>query len=145
MRLVIQRVKEASVIIDNKEYSSIKKGLLCFVGFSDSDTNDDILWGLNKILKLKLFANSQSIEEVGGELLIVSQFTLFASIKKGTKPSWSRAAKPAVAKDLYNNFINMSTEISKNNIKTGIFGADMDVQLINDGPLTLIIDTKQRE
>jgi len=145
MRLVIQRVKEASVRIDNKEYSSIKKGLLCFVGFSDSDTNDDILWGLNKILKLKLFTNSQSIEEVGGELLIVSQFTLFASIKKGTKPSWSRAAKPVVAKDLYNNFINMSKKTSKNNIKTGIFGADMDVQLINDGPLTLIIDTKQRE
>ena len=145
MRLIIQRVKSASVLIEEKEYSSINVGLLCFVAFSDEDTKDDLMWAANKILKLKLFLNNQSVEEVNGELLIVSQFTLFASIKKGTKPSWSRAASPNIAKDLYNNFISILKEISANNINTGVFGADMDVQLINDGPVTLIIDTKQRQ
>ena len=145
MRLIIQRVKSASVFIKEKKFSSINGGLLCFIAFSNDDTKDDLIWAVNKILKLKLFINNQSVEEVGGELLFVSQFTLFASIKKGTKPSWSRAAKPTISKDLYHNFINLFKEISENNIKTGVFGADMDVQLINNGPLTLIIDTKQRE
>ena len=145
MRVIIQRVTEASVIINQRLHSSINQGLLCFVGFCDSDTKEDFEWSINKILKLKLFENNSSIEDIDGELLIVSQFTLFASIKKGTKPSWSRAAKPHLAEIFYNEFVNISKDKTANKTQTGIFGSDMKVESINDGPVTLILDTKKRE
>tara|TARA_B100001250_G_scaffold408629_1_gene431379 strand:+ start:456 stop:893 length:438 start_codon:yes stop_codon:yes gene_type:complete len=145
MRLVIQKVKEATVNIDNKKYSYIKSGLLCFVAFCDHDLEDDLSWAINKLLKLKLFNNNGSIQNMGLELLIVSQFTLFANIKKGTKPSWVKAAKPGFAKKLYALFINLLKDKHPGKIKTGVFGADMKVQLINDGPVTLIIDTKNKQ
>ena len=145
MRIVIQRVKSASVVINSELHSSIKQGLLCFVGFCDTDTELDFIWSLNKLLNLKLFKNNSSLEDLNAQLLIVSQFTLFASIKKGTKPSWSKAAKPDLAKKLYNQFINMSKERVGKNLQTGLFGADMQIESINDGPVTLILDTKNKE
>jgi D-tyrosyl-tRNA(Tyr) deacylase len=144
MRIVIQRVKSAKVIIDNREYSSINNGLLCLVGFCDSDTFVDFEWATNKIKKIKIFNNS-SLEHLGLDLMIVSQFTLFASLKKGNKPSWSKAASPELAEKLYNDFIKTCKNHILNPIKTGIFGADMQIDLINDGPFTLIIDTKRKE
>ncbi|MAZ58142.1 MAG: D-tyrosyl-tRNA(Tyr) deacylase [Flavobacteriales bacterium] len=144
MRIVIQRVKSAKVIIDNREYSSINNGLLCLVGFCDSDTFVDFEWATNKIKKIKIFNNS-SLEHLGLDLMIVSQFTLFASLKKGNKPSWSKAASPELAEKLYNDFIQTCKNHILNPIKTGIFGADMQIDLINDGPFTLIIDTKRKE
>jgi len=145
MRLVIQKVTEASVTIDEKNYSYIKNGLLCFVAFCDNDSEDDLSWAMNKVLKLKLFNDGGSLENMGLELLIVSQFTLFANVKKGTKPSWSKAAKPQFAKKLYDLFINMVKNKHPHKVKTGVFGADMKVKLINDGPVTLIIDTKNKQ
>ena len=145
MRLIIQRVKCAKVIIDEKQYSMINEGLLCFVGFCDSDSSVDFEWAINKIKKLKIFNNGLSLEDLNLELMIVSQFTLFASIKKGTKPSWSKAAPPELAKTLYADFVQMCQNYILKSIKTGVFGADMKIELINDGPVTLIIDTKQKE
>jgi D-tyrosyl-tRNA(Tyr) deacylase len=146
MRLVVQRVQSAKVIIENREYSVIKQGLLCFVGFCDSDTSVDFEWAVNKIKTIKIFNNNKSsLEDLGLELMIVSQFTLFASIKKGTRPSWSKAAAPELAESLYNDFIKTCENHILNPIKTGVFGSDMQIDLINDGPLTLLIDTKQKE
>ena len=145
MRIIIQRVKEASVVIDQKQYSSISSGLLCLVGFCNNDTEDDFVWAANKIFNLKLFKDEKSLEEIQGGILIVSQFTLFASIKKGMKPSWSRAANTKTAKLLYDKFIDLCKDKTHLNILTGMFGADMSVQSVNDGPFTLIIDTKNRE
>ena len=145
MRIIIQRVKSGKVIINHQQYSCIKQGLLCFVGFCDSDNIVDFEWAINKIRKLKLFNNQMSLEELKGELLIISQFTLFASIKKGTKPSWSKAAKPEVAKKLYNDFVKICKNQMLECVQTGVFGADMQIELINDGPVTLILDTKKRE
>ena len=146
MRLVVQRVQSAKVIIENREYSIIKQGLLCFVGFCDSDTSVDFEWAMNKIKTIKIFNNNKSsLEDLGLELMIVSQFTLFASVRKGTKPSWSKAAPPALAEKLYNDFIKTCKNHMLNPVKTGIFGANMQIDLINDGPLTLIIDTKRKE
>ena len=145
MRILIQRVKSGKVIINDQQYSSIKQGLLCFVGFCDSDNTVDFEWAINKIRTLKLFNNQMSLEELEGELLIISQFTLFASIKKGSKPSWSKAAKPEVAKQLYNEFVEICKNQILERVQTGVFGADMQIELINDGPVTLILDTKKRE
>jgi len=145
VRLVVQRVQSAKVIIEDQEYSVIKQGLLCFVGFCDSDTSVDFEWAVNKIKTIKIFNNKSSLEDLGLDLMIVSQFTLFASIKKGTKPSWSKAASPELAEKLYNDFIKMCENHIFNPIKTGVFGSDMKIDLINDGPLTLLIDTKQKE
>ena len=145
MRVVVQRVTEASIIINQKPHSSINQGLLCFVGFSNSDTKEDFVWSINKIIKMKLFENNSSIEDINGELLVVSQFTLFASIKKGTKPSWSRASKPHLAEMFYNEFVNICKDKTANKTQTGIFGSDMKVKSINDGPVTIIIDTKNKE
>ena len=145
MRLIIQRVNSAAVIINNNPYSSIQAGLLCFVGFCANDTGLDFEWSSNKILNMKLFDNTRSIQDVDGELLIVSQFTLFASVKKGNKPSWSRAAKPEIARQMYDNFIQILTSKTKQKIQMGVFGSNMDIRLINDGPVTIIIDTKNKE
>ncbi|MBF25089.1 MAG: D-tyrosyl-tRNA(Tyr) deacylase [Flavobacteriales bacterium] len=145
MRLVIQRVKQASVCVNDKVHSSIGKGLLCLVGFSHIDEENDYQWAINKILNLKLFRKNKSVEDVNGEILIVSQFTLFASIKKGTKPSWSKAAKSAHAKNMYVNFMSLIKKKTHLNIQSGVFGEDMDIKLINSGPLTIIVDTEVRE
>ena len=145
MRIIIQRVNKATVFINKTQHSAIQNGLLCFVGFCNDDDENDFIWSINKIINLKIFKNYQSIKDVGGQLLIVSQFTLFASIKKGTKPSWSRAAKPEVAKKMYDHYINMFNQKMPNNIQTGVFGADMQIEAVNNGPVTLSIDTKNKE
>jgi len=145
MRLVIQTVNRASVTIDHVQHATINQGLLCFVGFCDSDATDDFEWAINKVINLKLFKHKTSLQEIGGELLIVSQFTLFASIKKGTKPSWSKAANPALAKEMYSQFIDICNSKMFRKVQTGVFGANMQVESINDGPITITIDTKKRE
>jgi len=145
MKIVIQRVKSASVTIHDIQHATIKDGLLCFVGFCDTDNEDDFQWAIKKLLNLKLFYGNQSLQHINGELLVVSQFTLFASIKKGNSPSWSRAAKPEIAQKMYNTFIALCHEHISDKIKTGVFGADMQVELVNNGPITLTIDTKNKQ
>lgn len=150
MRAVIQRVNEASVTIDKKIYSSIKKGLLVLLGIEDADTEEDILWLSKKIVNLRIFDDENgvmnlSLKEINGELLLVSQFTLHASTKKGNRPSYIRASKPDMAIPLYKKMITqLSLDLAKP-IQTGEFGADMKVALINDGPVTIVMDTKNRE
>lgn len=150
MRAVIQRVKKASVTIDTIEVSDINSGLLIFLGIENDDTEEDISWLVSKIHNMRIFNDSDgkmnlSIADVGGKYLVVSQFTLYASTKKGNRPSFIKSAKPDIAIPLYEKFISTLLEISQQNIKTGIFGADMDISLINDGPVTIIIDSKNRE
>jgi len=145
MRLVIQKVNEASIVINNDIYASINEGVLCYVAFCDGDSDMDLEWSSRKILTLKIFSNHQSLEDIYGDILIVSQFTLFASINKGTKPSWVKAAKPEDAKILYENFIIKFQGTKVKKIQTGIFGSDMRVNSINNGPLTLILDTQNKE
>jgi len=150
MRAVIQRVAQASVTIDNIIRSSIGKGLLVLVGIEDADTQEDITWLGSKIVQLRIFDDESgvmnlSVKDTGGEILLVSQFTLHASTKKGNRPSYIKASKPEVAIPLYNNFIRqLETDLEKK-IGTGEFGADMKVQLLNDGPVTIVIDTKNKE
>lgn len=150
MRAVIQRVKKASVTIDEKVFSSIDKGLLVLVGIEDADTDEDIEWLSSKIVNLRIFNDEAgvmniSIKEIDGDIIAVSQFTLHASTKKGNRPSYIKASKPEIAIPLYEKFIrHLSVDLGKQ-IKTGIFGADMQVELINDGPVTIVIDTKNRE
>ena len=150
MRVVIQRVLEASVTINQSIHSSIEKGLLIFLGIEDSDNLEDIEWLSNKILNLRIFNDDQgimnhSIKDVLGELLIVSQFTLHASTKKGNRPSYIHASKADIAIPLYNNFIDVLSKTSGLKVKTGVFGADMKIKLLNDGPVTIVIDTKNKE
>jgi D-tyrosyl-tRNA(Tyr) deacylase len=150
LKAVLQRVSSASVTIDEKIASSIKEGLLILVGIEDADTKEDIDWLSNKIINLRIFDDADkipnlSIKETGGEILLVSQFTLHASVKKGNRPSYIKAAKPPVAIPIYESLIEkLQSDLGKE-IGTGIFGADMKVSLVNDGPLTIIIDTKNRE
>lgn len=150
MRTVIQRVSEASVLINQLERRSIKRGLMILVGITHDDTIEDIKWLIQKISKLRIFADENgvmnlNINEVFGEVLLISQFTLHASTKKGNRPSYIGAARPEIAIPLYNEFIKqLQLEIQKP-ILTGEFGADMQVQLINDGPVTIIIDSKNKE
>ena len=146
MRLVIQRVKGASVTIQNNYSAQIKEGLICYVAFCSTDSTLDYEWSINKISKMKIFKNNMSLIDSNGQLLIVSQFTLFASLKKGNKPSFSKAANPVLAKKLYNDFLTLCNEkLNTTIIKTGVFGAHMKVESINDGPFTLCLDTKKRE
>lgn len=150
MRVVIQRVSSASVSIENEEYSSIGNGLLVLVGFESLDTQDDLDWTASKICNLRIFADdngvmNRSVMEVGGEILIVSQFTLHAATKKGNRPSYIRAAPPEIAIPLYNLFVRKVSDQLGKEIKTGIFGAMMKVELLNDGPVTIIIDSKNKE
>ncbi|NET31016.1 MAG: D-tyrosyl-tRNA(Tyr) deacylase [Cyanothece sp. SIO1E1] len=150
MRIVIQRVSEASVTIDQKVKSAINHGLLILLGIEDSDTESDIDWLCGKISKLRIFNDeagvmNKSVMDVGGDLLVVSQFTLHASTKKGNRPSYIKASKPDFAVPMYEKFIQKLAVLTGKDIGTGTFGADMKVALINDGPVTIIIDSKQRE
>lgn len=150
MRAVIQRVIQASVTIDNKIRSSVSNGLLVLVGIEDADTGEDIAWLSGKIVNLRVFNDFEgvmnlSVKDVEGEILLVSQFTLQASTKKGNRPSYIRASKPAIAIPLYEKMIcQLELDLGKP-IETGEFGADMKVGLINDGPVTIIIDSKNKE
>ncbi len=150
MRALIQRVKKASVTVDGELISLIDKGLLVFVGICDEDNEEDIAWLTKKIANIRLFDDENgvmnlSVCETGGDILAVSQFTLMASTKKGNRPSYIKAAKPEISVPLYESFCTeMEIAINKP-IKRGIFGADMKVELINDGPVTIFIDTKNRE
>lgn len=150
MRAVIQRVSEASVTINGQIKSSIGNGLLVLVGIEDADEGSDIEWLSGKIVNLRIFNDKQgvmnlSIKDTGGDILVVSQFTLHASTKKGNRPSYIRASKPDIAIPAYNNLISqLTTEIGKE-VYTGEFGADMKVRLLNDGPVTIVMDTKMKE
>ncbi len=150
MRLLIQRVSEASVTIDGKVKSSIGKGLLVFLGIEDSDNEEDIDFLCKKTVNLRIFDDengvmNKSVLEIDGEILVISQFTLHASTKKGNRPSYIRAAKPEVSIPLYKQFCETLTSIFGKPVQTGEFGADMKVALINDGPVTIWMDSKNRE
>lgn len=150
MKVVIQRVKESSVEIDNKIKAEIGKGLLVLIGISQKDNKLDVEWLVNKVLNIRIFNDSdgimnKSIIDIKGEILIISQFTLMALTKKGNRPSYIKSASHEIAIPLYNYFIELLESKLNNKIKTGIFGADMKVRLINDGPVTIIIDSKNKE
>lgn len=150
MRTVIQRVTSASVTIDGHVTSSIQHGLLVLVGIEDADDNNDIEWLSNKIIHLRIFDDANhipnvSVKESGGDILLVSQFTLHAATKKGNRPGYTRASKPYVAIPLYEQLIVQLEKDLGKKIFTGTFGADMKVALLNDGPVTIIIDTKNKE
>ena len=150
MRLLIQRVTEASVTIDKQIKSSISKGLLLLVGIEETDTQEDIDFLCKKTVNLRIFDDengvmNRSVLETGGEILVVSQFTLHASTKKGNRPSYIKAAKPEVSIPLYEQFCQALSEMLGKPIQTGEFGADMQVELINDGPVTIWIDSKVKE
>ena len=150
MRVVIQRVLKASVKVNNKIVGEISNGLLVFVGFEDLDTEEDIVWISNKIINLRIFADEQdvmnkSVGDVNGDVLLVSQFTLHASTKKGNRPSYIKASKPEIAISLYEKAIVQLQKGLNKKIETGIFGADMKVELLNDGPVTIVIDSKNKE
>ena len=150
MKAVIQRVSHSSVTIDNKMVAQIQKGLLILIGIEAADSQEDINWLTSKIANLRIFADENevmnlSLKDTDGDVIIVSQFTLHALTKKGNRPSYIKAAKPEIAIPLYENFVaQMEVEMGKK-VQTGVFGADMKVSLINDGPVTLIIDTKNKE
>jgi D-tyrosyl-tRNA(Tyr) deacylase len=150
MKAVIQRVSKASVTIDNKQKSAIKVGLLIFIGIENADTDEDIKWLSNKVVNLRIFDDENkipnlSVKDVNGDILIVSQFTLHASTKKGNRPSYLKASKAEVAIPIYEKVIDrLKADLGKG-IFTGEFGADMKVELLNDGPVTIFIDTKNRE
>ena len=150
MRVLIQRVKEASVTVDNKVISLIHNGLLVFVGIEDDDNREDILWLTKKIANIRLFDDENGVMnlsemEAGGEILAVSQFTLMASTKKGNRPSYIKAAKPEISVPLYEEFCSEMELAVNKPIQRGVFGADMKVRLLNDGPVTIFIDSKNRE
>jgi D-tyrosyl-tRNA(Tyr) deacylase len=149
MIAVVQRVSSASVEIDNQIKSSIKKGFLVLLGIEDADGGEDIEWLSNKIVNLRIFNDGEgvmnvSLKDDGGDILVVSQFTLHASTKKGNRPSYIRASKPEVAIPLYEKFVDVLGNILGKPVQTGEFGADMKVALVNDGPVTIVIDTKNR-
>lgn len=149
MRVVLQRVSEASVSIDNKVKSEINKGLLILLGIEDEDNSADIDWLCNKIVKMRIFNDEKgvmndSLLDVDGDAIVVSQFTLHASTKKGNRPSYIKAAKPDVAIPLYEEFVETLEKTLGKPVGTGEFGADMKVQLINDGPVTILTDSKNK-
>ncbi|HCE58395.1 MAG TPA: D-tyrosyl-tRNA(Tyr) deacylase [Prolixibacteraceae bacterium] len=150
MRVVLQRVSKASVTVEGEIVSEIGRGMLILVGIEDEDTQDDINWLVAKIIQLRIFDDENgvmnlSVKDVDGEILIVSQFTLHASTKKGNRPSYIRASKPDFAIPMYEKFIQKTGELLGKKVGTGRFGAMMDVVLVNDGPVTIIIDTKQKD
>jgi D-tyrosyl-tRNA(Tyr) deacylase len=150
MRAVIQRVTRASVTIQNRIISEIGKGMVVLVGIEESDNAADIEWLCNKIVQLRIFNDSNgvmnhSVLDTGGEILAVSQFTLHAKTRKGNRPSYIRAASPELAIPLYENFIDRLTRLMGKKVGTGEFGAMMKIELVNDGPVTIIIDTKEKE
>jgi D-tyrosyl-tRNA(Tyr) deacylase len=150
MRFVIQRVSEASVTIDNTIHSSIQAGLLILMGVEELDTTEDADWLCQKLIGLRIFSDTEhkmnlALKDLNGDVLLVSQFTLFASTKKGNRPSFIKSAKPDIAISLYEYCIQQLSLLLEKPIKTGVFGADMKVSLINDGPVTIIIDSKNKE
>ena len=150
MRVVIQKVTQASVSIENQIEASIDKGLLVLVGIEDSDANEDIVWLSAKIVNLRIFDDDNgvmnlSVKEVEGEVLIVSQFTLHAATKKGNRPSYIRAARPEVAIPIYEAFVRQVEALLGKQVPTGQFGAMMQINLCNDGPVTILIDTKNKD
>jgi len=150
MRAVIQRVSQASVTILGEVKAAIQTGLLVLLGVEEADTAEDVEWLSGKIARLRIFNDEQgvmnrSVQEVGGEVLVISQFTLFASTKKGNRPSWIRAARPEVAIPIYETFLRRLGDALGKPVRSGEFGADMKVALLNDGPVTLVIDTKAKD
>jgi len=150
MRTVIQRVSEASVCVEGKMISSIKKGLLVLIGIENADTQEDINWLVKKIIQLRVFNDKNgvmnlSVKDIDGEVIVVSQFTLHSNTKKGNRPSYIRAAKPDFSIPMYEKFIAAIVNELGKKVGTGEFGAMMDVKLINDGPVTIIIDSKQKD
>ncbi|PWL37852.1 D-tyrosyl-tRNA(Tyr) deacylase [Flagellimonas aquimarina] len=150
MRAVIQRVSRASVTVDSQVISEIGNGLLVLLGIENEDNNEDITWLSNKIVNLRIFNDNEdimnrSVLDVEGNIIVVSQFTLHALTKKGNRPSYIKASKPEIAIPIYESFVrNMEQNLGKK-VGTGVFGADMKVDIVNDGPVTILIDTKQRE
>jgi len=150
MRTVVQRVSKASVTIDNKKVAEINKGLLIFLGITDEDTQEDIIWLSNKLVNLRIFADengvmNKSLIETKGDAIVVSQFTLHANTKKGNRPSYIKASKPEIAIPIYEDFVQrLEFDLGKK-VQTGKFGANMKIELINDGPVTIIIDTKYKK
>jgi D-tyrosyl-tRNA(Tyr) deacylase len=150
MRLIIQRVSEAAVSIENKQTAQIGKGLLVLVGIEQADTLEDVAWLSQKLISMRIFPDesgkmNRSVGECLGDVLVVSQFTLFASTKKGNRPSFIRAAAPEYAIPLYEAFVKQTEQLLGKVVQTGKFGADMKIRLINDGPVTIQIDSKQKE
>ena len=150
MRVIIQRVLNASVHVKGKKVSSIKEGLLVLAGFEINDNIEDCNWIAKKILNLRIFSNLENkmdlnVKDIKGEILIVSQFTLYAKTKKGNRPSFSKSAKSEISRTLYNKFVHSMSEFYKNKISQGIFGADMKISLENNGPVTIIMDSKKKE
>ncbi len=149
MKVVIQRVSSASVTIDSKIVAEIQKGLLVFVGIEDADTQEDTNWLCQKIANLRIFGDENevmnlSVRDIDGEIIVVSQFTLQASTKKGNRPSYIKASKPDVAIPIYEGFVQQLEKELGKKVQTGVFGADMKVSLLNDGPVTIIIDSKNK-
>jgi D-tyrosyl-tRNA(Tyr) deacylase len=150
MKVVLQRVTSASVIVEDKIVGEIQKGIVVLVGIENADLQEDIDWLVTKITQLRIFGDENgvmnlSVEEVNGDVLVVSQFTLHAATKKGNRPSYIKAARPEVAIPMYEKFVSsLETKLGKK-VPTGIFGADMKVALLNDGPVTIIIDSKNKE
>ena len=150
MKVVLQRVSQASVTVDHKIVADIQKGLLILVGIEDADTQEDIDWLVGKIIKMRIFGDENdvmncSIQDIDGEIIVVSQFTLHASTKKGNRPSYIKASKPEFAIPVYESFIKSLEKEFNKKIQSGIFGADMKVSLLNDGPVTIVIDSKNKE
>lgn len=150
MKMVIQRVTNASVTIDQQLFSSIGKGLLILVGIEDEDTDEDIEWLAKKAVNMRIFNDengvmNRSVLDIDGEILVVSQFTLHASTKKGNRPSYIKASKADFAVPMYEKFCNETTLVLGKEVKTGVFGADMKVELLNDGPVTILMDSKNKE
>lgn len=150
MRVVIQRVTQASVAIDGKIHGQIEQGLLVLAGFTPTDTPEDLQWTAKKIAQLRIFSDTEdkmnlSVQDVNGGILLISQFTLYANTKKGNRPSYINAAPPAVAIPLYEQFHKELEQALGKPVPTGIFGADMKVSLLNDGPVTITIDSQNRE
>ena len=150
MKVVLQRVSQASVTVDSKIVADIQKGLLVLVGIEDADNQEDIDWLVGKIIKMRIFGDENdvmncSVQDVNGDIIVVSQFTLHASTKKGNRPSYLKASKPEFAIPMYENFVKTLEKDFNKKVQTGIFGADMKVSLLNDGPVTITIDSKNRE
>jgi len=150
MRVVLQRVSQASVTVEQQKVAQIEKGLLILVGIEDLDTQEDIDWLAGKIIKMRIFGDENdvmncSVQDIDGDIIVVSQFTLHASTKKGNRPSYIKASKPEFAIPMYENFVKSLEKEFNKKVQTGIFGADMKVNLLNDGPVTILIDSKNKD
>lgn len=150
MKVVIQRVSQASVTIDSQIVANIQKGLLVLIGFEDADTQEDSSWLSSKIVNLRIFGDENdvmnlSVKDIDGDIIVVSQFTLHALTKKGNRPSYIKASKPEIAIPLYEQFVTQVEQDLGKKVQTGVFGADMKVNLLNDGPVTIVIDSKNKE